>query len=136
MPMMPRRPAWLPLLLALWWLACPMAVQAQSETPLPPENDAPLRCFNALEWDVLQDEVDAIIEDTAEAAVKAATAPLLADLAGERAARKAWEAEYRKAAADAVAARDARSWAVYCAAAGWICAAIAAGVAVLAVLIR
>ena len=135
MPMMPRRPAWLPCLLLTWWLACPMA-GAQSTLPLPEERPAPLRCFTALEWDILQAEVDVIIEDTAREAVKAAVTPLLADLAGCRVARDEWEAVYRKAESDRMAARGALSTAIRWAVAGWVGTAIAACVAVLAIVIR
>ena len=135
MPMMPRLTAWLPCLLLTWWLACPMA-EAQSELPLPPVNSGSMTCFTALEMDALEAEIDAELTRTAEEAVKAAVAPLLADLAGCRAAGKAWEAEYRKAEADRVAARQSLSTAVRWAVAGWVGTAVAAGVAVLAVLIR
>jgi hypothetical protein len=134
MPMMPRRPAWLPCLLLMWWLACP--VQAQSSLPLPQESPAPMRCFTTLEWDVLQIQVDGIIDSTAREAAKAAVAPLLADLAGERARAAGWESQYRKAASDALQARGALSTAVQWAVAGWVGTAIAACVAVLAIVIR
>jgi hypothetical protein len=134
MPMMPRRPAWLPCLLLMWWLACP--VQAQSTLPLPEENSGSMTCFTPLEMDALEAEIDRVVEDTAREAVKTAVAPLLADLAGERAKSAGWESQYRKAASDALQARGALSTAVRWAVAGWVGTAIAACVAVLAIVIR
>jgi hypothetical protein len=88
-----------------------------------------MTCFSGPELDAMEAEADRIVQETADAAVKVAVAPYMADLAGERAKSAGWEAVYRKTAADLA---TAQYWALW----GWIGTAVAAGVAVLAILIR
>lgn len=119
MPMMPRRPAWLPCLLLMWWMACPMA-GAQSVTRLLPESLA-LPTYSAEDAQDALDEAEAkeILRQTVEKAVKVALAPLLADLAGERTRAAGWEAQARAKATEALIAEIAAVILAVLAAAGW-----------------
>jgi hypothetical protein len=138
--MTPRRPAWLLCLLTLWWIACPMP--ARSETQLIPqslpEKAESTICLTGTEWRQMEAEIAYELETTAkqaaDEAVKAAVAPLLADLAGLRVERDglraALAAETARADLEARDAATARAWAL----AGWgtaLGAAVAAAVAVL-----
>jgi hypothetical protein len=120
--MMPRRSGWLICLLMTWWMLCP--TQARCD-PLPtPEAPGLTICLTELEWDVLQDQVKAELVRTAEEAVKAAVAPLLADLAGERARSSGWEREARAKAGEALIVEIIAVLLGILAAAGWGVAAL------------
>jgi hypothetical protein len=130
MPTTPRRPAWLPLLLALWWTACPTPLRCEPKQmpPLPEVSPPSMICLTQLELDTLQDAVKAEVAKTAkeaaDAAVKAAVAPLLADLAGERAKAAGWEREFRTKATEALVAEICAVVLAVLAAAGWGLAAL------------
>jgi len=74
--------------LMLW---ATLTTYGQSSTPV--DSESPI-CFSAQEWSELQAEVEAILSQTAEEAVKTAVVPLRAQIAGLEVERDEYRTAY------------------------------------------
>jgi hypothetical protein len=118
-----RRSGWLICLLVMWWMLCP--TPARCETRLLPEKlDLPTYSAEDAQDALDEAEAKAILRETVEAAVKVAVAPILADLAGERAKSAGWEREARAKAGEALIVEIVAIVLAVLAAAGWGVAAL------------